>query len=169
MTATQTIPSTGTLRGWRLAGWLLMMALAVFPALSAMLDLLADARTRLPADHSGTFTTLAGSSFAQVRATAPGIARYITLLERGYAVHELTFALLLTVIIAVPFRQGHRWALWAIWLALIADLGYTLTFGVYDHAILARALIVDFALPALLLAHLPVFFTRPRTAGAATR
>ena len=70
---------------------------------------------------------------------------------------------------AIPFRQGHRWAWWAAWLALIADLGYTFTFGVHDHAILTRAVIVDIALPVLLLAHLPVFFTRPGTDGAATR
>ena len=111
------------------------------------------------------FTALAGTSFAHARATVPGTVRYITLLERGYAVHELTFALLLAVIIAVPFRQGRRWAWWAAWLTLVADLGYTLTFGVHDHSILVRALLIDIALPVLLLAHIPAFFGRHGTAG----
>ena len=84
MTAARVIRSTGSLRGWRLAGWLLMLALAVFPALSAILDLIADAGAGLPADHAGTFGTLAGSGFAHIRGTAPGLARYVTLLERGY-------------------------------------------------------------------------------------
>jgi hypothetical protein len=43
---------------------------------------------------------------------------------------------------------------------MIANLGYTLAFGAHDHAILARSLIADIALPVLLLAHIPAFFTR---------
>jgi len=41
---------------------------------------------------------------------------------------------------------------------MIANLGYTLTFGVHDHTILARSLIADIALPVLLIAHIPAFF-----------
>ena len=44
---------------------------------------------------------------------------------------------------------------------MIANLGYTVTFGAHDHAILARGLITDIALPILLLAHIPAFFFRP--------
>lgn len=152
----------GGLRGWRLAGWVLMLLLAVFPAVSAVLDLSADASTGLPSDHAGTFTALTGASWAHTQAAAPGLASYITLLERGYALHELTFALLFTMIVAVPFRRGQRWAWLAAWLVLIADLGYILTFGVHDHAILARSLAVAIAVPVLLLAHIPVFFGRRR-------
>lgn len=89
----------------------------------------------------------------------PGTARYITLLERGYALHELTFALLFLLIVAIPFRHRQRWAWWAAWTPMIANLGYTLTFGVHDHTILTRSLIVDIALPVL-LAHIPLFFRR---------
>jgi hypothetical protein len=104
---------------------------------------------------------LAGRSFAQSKAANPGIASYITLLERGYALHELTFALLFLVLIAIPFRRRRQWAWWTAWLLMIANLGYTLTFGAHDHAILTRSLIGDIALPVLLLAHVPAFFTRP--------
>ena len=97
----------------------------------------------------------------------PGLARYITLLERGYALHELTFALLFVVIVAVPFRRGQRWAWWAAWIVMIADLGYTFTFGIRDHVILARSRAVDVALAVLLLAHVPVFFARAGTAHRA--
>ncbi len=47
---------------------------------------------------------------------------------------------------------------------MIANLGYTLTFGLHDHAILIRSLIVDIALPVLLLAHIPPFFNGNRQA-----
>jgi hypothetical protein len=159
-------PAPGRLRGWPLAGFVAMLVLGAFPALSAILDLAADGRTGLPSDHAGTFTSLAGESWAHAQAVTPGAARYITLLERGYALHELTFATLLVVIIAVPFRRRQRWAWWAAWIPLIADLGYTFTFGIHDHQILVRALAADIALPVLLLAHIPVFFAGQRTPAA---
>jgi hypothetical protein len=70
----------------------------------------------------------------------------------------LTFALLFIALIAIPFRRRQRWAWWAAWLPMIANLGYTFTFGVHDHTILARSLIADIVLPVLLIAHIPVFF-----------
>ncbi len=151
-------------RGWPLAGLVLMLVLGAFPALSAVLDLLADSRTGLPSDHAGTFTAITGSRWPQAQASTPGTAHYITLLERGYALHELTFALLFLLILAIPFRRRQRWAWWAAWSPMIANLGYTVTFGVHDHAILIRSLIVDIALPVLLLAHIPLFFNGSRQA-----
>lgn len=58
-------------------------------------------------------------------------------------------------IVAIPLRAGQRWAWWACWAVLIAYSGYTLTFGVHDHTILARSLTGVIALPILLLAQLP--------------
>ena len=153
-------PARGRLRGWRLAGWVLMLLLGVFPVLTSVLDLVADAGTGLPSDHAGTFTAITGASWPHAQATAPGLAQYVTLLERGYALHELTFALLFVVIVAVPFRRGQRWAWWAAWIVMIADLGYTFTFGIHDHAILVRSLAVDVMLALLLLAHIPAYFGR---------
>src|SRR5882757_5658366 len=103
----------GRSRGWPLAGLVLMLLLGAFPALSAVLDLLADFRTGLPSDHAGTFAAVAGTGWLQAQASMPGTARYITLLERGYALHELTFALLFVVIVAIPFRRRQPWACWA--------------------------------------------------------
>ncbi len=44
---------------------------------------------------------------------------------------------------------------------MIANLGYTFTFGIHDHAILTRSLIADIALPALPLAHIPALLPPP--------
>lgn len=139
-------------------GSALLLLLALFYVFGAASDLAAVASHNLPPDHRGTFATLAGSSFSHTKAAAPGIAGYILVLERGYALHELTFALLFIMILVFPFRRRQRWAWWAAWLPVIANLGYTFTFGAHDQAILARSLIADFALPILLLAHIPAFF-----------
>ena len=146
-------------RGLAAAGLALLLLLGLFYVYGAISDLAATAGGNLPADHRGTFISLTGGTFAHAKAAVTGIASYITVLERGYALHELTFGLLFIVLIAVPFRRRQRWAWWAAWLLMIANLGYTLTFGAHDHVILTRSLIADIALPVLLLAHIPAFFT----------
>src|SRR5437764_13285047 len=96
-------------RGWRLVGLVLLLLVGLFPVFAVATDLMADARTGLPADHTATFATVAGTGWPQAQATAPGTTRYATLLERGYALHELTFALLFLLIVAIPFRQRQPW------------------------------------------------------------
>ncbi len=156
-------------RPWPLIGLVLLIILGLFYVFGAVADLTADASAGIPADHQHTFTTLAGNSFSDAKATAPGTASYITLLERGYALHELTFALLFLAIVAFPFRRRQRWAWWAAWLPMIANLGYTLTFGVHSPTILVRSLIATVGLPVLLLAFIPAFFPRPRADAPSLR
>lgn len=138
---------------WQIASWIGLILLGTFNLYAAIADLAAGAG--LPSDHAGTFTALTGQTWASFKAAQPGAAHYITLVERGYALHELVFATLFLIIVAIPLRAGQRWAWWACWAVLIAYLGYTFTFGIYDHAILARSLIGVIALPILLLAQIP--------------
>ncbi len=140
---------------WRTAAWAGLLLLGAFNLFAVASDLAADAGTGLPGDHAGTFTSVAGTGWASFRAAQPGAAHYITLLERGYALHELVFAVLFLVIVAIPLRARRWWAWWACWSVLIGYLGYTLSFGLHDPAILARSLIGVIALPVLLLAQLP--------------
>jgi hypothetical protein len=73
------------------------------------------------------------------------------------------------VIVAIPFRRRQRWAWWAAWIPMIANIGYTLTFGLHDHTILIRSLAVDIVLAVLLLAHIPLFFAPGRHADQRDR
>ena len=152
------VPAQSRIRGLAVAGLALLLLLGAFYVYGAAADLGSLAGHNLPADHQGTFTKLTGATFSQAKAADPGITSYITVAERGYALHELTFALLFIVLIAIPFRRRQRWAWWAAWLPMIANLGYTFTFGAHDHTILTRSLIADIALPVLLIAHIPAFF-----------
>jgi len=95
-----------------------------------------------------------------VQQSASDLANYVTLLETGYAVHELVFGILFLVIVAIPLRRGQWWAWWACWAVLLADLGYTFTFGRHDPTVLSRSLIADLALPVLLHAQLPWLLSR---------
>jgi hypothetical protein len=146
-------------------GWMLLLLLGLFPFVSVAADLIADFTTGIPGDHVGTFARLAGTTWASAQHTVPGIANYVTTLEIGYAVHELVFAILFLFILIVPFRRGERWAWWASWAFLIADVVYTLTFGRSDSTILQRSLVVDVVLPILLVVQIPRFFGRTTAPG----
>src|SRR5258707_309272 len=65
-------------------------------------------------------------------------------------------------ILTIPCRARQRWAWWACSALLIAFLGYALTFGAHDSAILPRSLIGAIGLPVLLIASAPAFFRRDR-------
>ena len=160
--ATTTTTSLGRRRTlwWQTASWIGLILLGAFNIYAAVADLAVSAGTGLPSDHTGTFTAIAGRTWASFKAAQPGAAHYITLVERGYAVHELVFAILFLVIVTIPLRAGQRWAWLACWAVLIAYLGYTFTFGVHDSAILARSLIGVITLPVLLLAQLPAVARR---------
>jgi hypothetical protein len=140
--------------------WILLLVLGAFFLFAALSDLAADARVGLPSDHLGAFATLAGHPWSAVRATSPGVTKYITMLEVAYAVHELVFGILFLAVLAIPFRRGARWAWWACWAVMFANITYALTFGAHDTTIFARSLIALIGLPVLLLVSAPAFFGR---------
>jgi hypothetical protein len=140
--------------------WVLLLLLGLFFIFAPLSDLAADRSTGIPTDHQGTFTQVAGTPWASAKQSAPGLTRYVTLLEVAYAVHELVFGILFIVIVALPFRQRRRWAWWACWAVMLANITYSLTFGRHDTTVLYRSLIADIALPILLLVHIPTFFGR---------
>jgi hypothetical protein len=145
---------------WQTASWIGLILLGAFNIFAAASDLAAAARTGLPSDHAGTFAAITGRTWTSFNAAQPGVAHYVTLVERGYALHELVFAILFLTIVTIPLRTGQRWAWWASWTVLIAYLGYTLTFGAHDSTILTRSLIAVIALPILLLAQMPALTRR---------
>lgn len=150
------------------AAWVLLLVYGLFPLFAVVLDLSADFGTGIPSDHETTFAKLSGISWEGAKHATAGTTHYITLLEKGYAIHELVFALLFLVIVAIPFRRGEHWAWWVCWTLLIANVTYSLTFGRYDPAILRQSLYADIALPVLLLASTRRFFFRTRPSSGTT-
>ena len=140
--------------------WILLLIAGAFILFAALSDLAADAGVGLPSDHLGAFRNIAGTSWQSAKQVSPGITRYITLLEIAYAVHELVFGIFFLLIVAIPFRKRARWAWWACWAVMLANLTYTFTFGGHVSTILARSLVVDIAVPVLLLISAPFFFAR---------
>src|SRR5215467_15131899 len=75
-------------------GWPGLTVVGAFLVFAAASDLRSDQSAGIPNDHAGTFNKLTGQSFAQVQQSTSGVANYVTRLEVGYALHELTFAVL---------------------------------------------------------------------------
>jgi hypothetical protein len=141
-------------------GWIGLTVVGAFLLFAVVADLSADARAGIPADHAGAFHALVGQTFAQIRQAAPGTARYVTTLEVGYALHELTFAALFLAVVLIPLRRRQQWAWWACWAIMIANVGYMATIGAHDSTILTRSLIAVIAVPVLLAACAPAVFAR---------
>jgi len=144
--------------GYLLVTWILLLLLGAFFLFASVSDLVADARTGLPSDHLEAFHTIAGVPWTSAKLSSPKLTQYVTLLEVTYAVHELVFGLLFLIIVAIPFRRRTRWAWWACWIPLLANLTYTFAIAHYSTTTLGYSLIADVALPALLLLHVPAFF-----------
>ncbi len=140
--------------------WILLLLLGLLFVFASLSDLIADVRVGLPSDHLGAFLAVSGVAWSTFQRLSPNIAQYVTMLEITYAVHELVFAILFLIIIAIPFRQRARWAWWACWVPMLANITYTLTFAHYGSTTLTYSLIADIALPVLLLVHIPTFFNK---------
>jgi len=138
--------------------WLLLLLLGAFFLFASCSDLAADARSGLPSDHLEAFQRLAGISWTSAKLSSPKITQYITTLEIAYAVHEMVFGLLFLIIVIIPFRRRARWAWWACWVPMLANLIYTLTLAHYSPTTLTYSLIADVILPVVLLLHIPAFF-----------
>jgi hypothetical protein len=138
-----------------LVAWILLLLLGVLFLFASLSDLLADVRTGLPSDHLEAFRAISGMTWSQAQLTSPGITRFITSLEIAYAVHELVFGVLFLLIVAIPFRRRARWAWWACWVPVLANLTYAFTLGHYGTTTLVYSLIAVVALPVLLLLHIP--------------
>ena len=148
----------GYLRG----AWILLLLLGAFFLFASFSDLAADARSGLPSDHLEAFQRLAGISWTSAKLSSPKITQYITTLEIAYAVHELVFGLLFLFIVAIPFRRRARWAWWACWIPMLANLTYTFTLAHYSPTTLTYSLIADVIVPVVLLLHIPAFFGMSR-------
>ena len=152
-----------------LVAWILLLLLGAFFLFASISDLAADARTGLPSDHLEAFHTITGVTWASAKLASPQITQYVTLLEITYAVHELVFGLLFLIILTIPFRRRARWAWWACWVPMLANVAYTFAIAHYSSTTLVYSLIADIALPVLLLLHIPAFFGRSIHASVSSR
>lgn len=148
--------------------WIGLTLVGLFFLLAPILDIVNTHSSGLPKDHSATFRTLAGADFGTVKSSAPGVARYVSTLEYGYALHELTFGLLFLALVVFGVRGRQRWAWFASWAVMVASIGYSATFGAHDSTILQRSLVADIAVPLFLLLAAPAVFAAPPRATTAT-
>jgi hypothetical protein len=110
-------PWAGFLRHWRRLAWVVLLVadaglLAWGLGAAAIPERLLGPGgvPILPAGYEG----YSGGSWAQLVATSPRTAGYITLVFRMYGMYIIAFSLLAVAIAATAFRRGERWAWWAL-------------------------------------------------------
>jgi hypothetical protein len=78
----------------------------------------------LPAGYEG----YSGASWSELLRTSPMTARYMIVLFRMYGIYNVLFGLMGSAIAVTAFRQGHRWAWWALLVgnatALVSAMSY---------------------------------------------
>ena len=97
--------------------WILILIVdAAFVAWGAMAAAFPDqlpgpsGRPILPAGYEG----FSGGSWAELAATSPMTAGYITVLFRMYGVYNVVLGLMAVAITVTAFRRGEGWAWWAL-------------------------------------------------------
>lgn len=68
------------------------------------------------------------SSWSALTTSAPPVAEFITILFRMYGTFNVVFGLMAVAIAATAFRQGERWAWWALGIGNTIALGSAITF-----------------------------------------
>ena len=113
----------------------------------------------LPAGYEG----YTGGSWSQLTATSPEIAGYTTLLFRMYGIYIVAFSILAMAIAAKAFRNGERWAWWALLsgntIAFVSAMAYDRIVGAIGPFEMSEYLVL-----AAIYGSLAITFrsTRPR-------
>jgi hypothetical protein len=134
--------------------WAVLMVIGAVGLFAPIAALEGDRTAGIAADHGSAFRSIAGQSWATARSAEPGTARYVSALEHTDAIHEIAFAVLFLLLIAIPLRRGERWAWWSAWVAVAAQAGNLVTFGWHTPLLLIRgsALLAVTAIALVLLA-----------------
>lgn len=74
-------------------------------------------------------------SWSALTASSPSVAEFITILFRMYGTFNVVFGLMAVTIAVTAFRQGERWAWWALGVGNTIALGSAITFDRVVNAI----------------------------------
>ena len=115
-----------TTKTWRRFAWILIliadMGLLAWGAMAAIAPerlLGPNSSPILNAEYEG-FT---GNSWSELAGTSPLTTAFMTMVFRMYGIYGIAFSLMAIAIAVTSFRQGDRWAWWALLV------GNTLTYG----------------------------------------
>ncbi len=148
----------------RRRSWLVLVAMSVLVALLGLGDLLIGA-TFDPAVALG----LTGVSLAEIEAASAAGYRLVDFGVRSGGINLMVIGALLTIILVIPFREGRRWAWWAMWAlpawatgAFILNSVFGVAAGQAPPPSMVSGPIFAALAAAILLVTAPRFFGRGR-------
>ena len=152
---------------WRQRAWLVILVadagLLLWGALAALIP------DRLPGPGSAAilpagYEGYTGGSWHQLTVASSGIAGYVTLLFRMYGIYIVAFSALAMAIAANGFRNGERWAWWALLvgntIAFVSAIVYDRIVGAIGPFEMSEYLVLAAVLGSLAIT---LRSSRPRT------
>ena len=112
----------------RQRAWWPLLALTVLVGLFGLGDVLIG-----PPFDPGIAQGLTGLTHAELEAESAAGYRLLDFYTRGGGLDLMAMGVVLTLILLIPYRQGQRWAWWAMWLLpawIAAGFALNLAYGV---------------------------------------
>ncbi len=92
--------------------WIIFFALGILGVIAGLAQVFAISGLL----DAGIIRNLTGMTWEEIVTRSPGIASYISYLQRTIGVGILSGSVLLVAIAAIPYRKGERWSWYAIWI-----------------------------------------------------
>jgi hypothetical protein len=109
--------------------WVVLAALSALFGLFGLGDLLIGISF-----NEGVAPAVTGLTLGEISATSPDAYRLIDLDARGGGVTLVALGAALTAIVLFAYRDGRRWAWWAVWILPAWALGVLVLYLVYGLA-----------------------------------
>jgi len=92
--------------------WIVLLALGILGLTGGLVQAFAVSGQL----DAGIIRNLTGMTWEEIATRSPGIASYISYLQRTMGMGTLSGSVLLVAIAAIPYRKGERWSWYAIWI-----------------------------------------------------
>ena len=119
--------------------WILLLVVILLLTLNGLSDL-SMGGAELQTGETVLMHSITGMSWDELVSESPWVAHLIDMLMRMAGAAEILLALLATVVCLTGFRNGERWAWFALWVI-------PLWFGVTDYFILTVEKLTDSGTP----------------------
>ncbi len=106
------VTAARTEKAYEKHAWIILFALGILGVTGGLAQVFAVSGQL----DAGIIRNLTGMTWEEIVTRSPGIASYISYLQRTMGIGTLSGSVLLVAIAAIPYRKGERWSWYAIWI-----------------------------------------------------
>jgi len=125
--------------------WLILLGIVLVLGVRFTIFLFSGVLSGGLSPDSQAVENLTGMTWNELLALNPGLANFYGWLEREISIIYLSFLVLLAIVIAFPYRKGHRWAWYAVWILPVFAVALTI------HGVLVTGFGTSIAIQTIIL------------------